>query len=678
MRSLPLLVHRVVIYILAAPYSFVQYIILVSDPSHTMEKASLFLAMIIYLLICMSSRCNFAHATDALFPGQSLSGNHTLLSKNGAFELGFNCLSPPCSEFTLGIWYVNSSTCKALLVWVVLVEQLYHMPLEPYLTSDPWTSSFSLSYGNLQLTSLAPYYSSIIWSSATGMKDISASAVAVLLDNGNLVIRDQVNSSLLFWQSFDSLGDTLLPGGWLGLDVPYMYSAKNNDSACDSSYLARNTNQPKGFTIVHSTGCLRVHSLQYSGTFPSWIDFLEDEDSLFLSKNSDIYVRLDSDGTLSAAKLGGCGTLLWSARHSWQENSDSMKQKSHSKIKTLVLTTIAIVLGLFLMLFWIRKRMERPLSCNGALIVFSEAHIKKATKSFSEKLGEGGFGCVFKGELPGFSLVAVKKLKSIAQGEKQFRAEVQTIGMIHHINLVRLFGFCVQGRTRLLIYEYMENGSLNSHLFSKKSAKLTWDLRYHIALGTARGLAYLHEECKECIIHCDMKPDNILLDAEFCPKIADFGMAKLLGRDFSRALTTMRGTIGYLAPEWISGLPITHKADVYSYGMMLLEIIYGRRNAEKIREGKYTYFPIFAAIKVNEGDAISLLDPRLESQADIEQLNRVCRIACWCIQDAEDHRPMMRQVVHMLESDGSRNPTYSKITSKLCWHVGLLLLCGCG
>ncbi|KAM0907894.1 hypothetical protein ACQ4PT_015822 [Festuca glaucescens] len=383
----------------------------------------------------------------------------------------------------------------------------------------------------------------------------------------------------------------------------------------------------------------------------SWIDFLEDEDSLFLSKNSDIYVRLDSDGTLSAAKLGGCGTLLWSARHSWQQNSDSMKQKSHSKIKTLVLTTIAIVLGLFLMLFWIRrKRMERPLSCNGALIVFSEAHIKKATKSFSEKLGEGGLGCVFKGELPGFSLVAVKKLKSIAQGEKQFRAEVQTIGMIHHINLVRLFGFCVQGRTRLLIYEYMENGSLNSHLFSKKSAKLTWDLRYHIALGTARGLAYLHEECKECIIHCDMKPDNILLDAEFCPKIADFGMAKLLGRDFSRALTTMRGTIGYLAPEWISGLPITHKADVYSYGMMLLEIISGRRNAEKIREGKYTYFPIFAAIKVNEGDAISLLDPRLESQADIEQLNRVCRIACWCIQDAEDHRPMMRQVVHMLES----------------------------
>jgi serine/threonine protein kinase len=221
--------------------------------------------------------------------------------------------------------------------------------------------------------------------------------------------------------------------------------------------------------------------------------------------------------------------------------------------------------------------------------------------------------------------------------------------MIQHINLIRLFGFCAEGSERFLVYEYMENGSLNSHVFSNSAAKLIWELRHHIALGTARGLAYLHEECKDCIIHCDMKPDNVLLDAEFCPKIADFGMAKLLRRDFSRALTTTRGTIGYLAPEWISGLPITHKADVYSYGMMLLEIISGRRNAEKIKEGKFTYFPIFAAVKVNEGDVMCLLDSRLEGDVDVEWLRRACRIARWCIQDAEDHRPMMGQIVQMLE-----------------------------
>ncbi|KAF7088285.1 hypothetical protein CFC21_091410 [Triticum aestivum] len=314
------------------------------------------------------------------------------------------------------------------------------------------------------------------------------------------------------------------------------------------------------------------------------------------------------------------------------------------------LTIIVIVIGLTV-LWRCRTKLFRARTMyeNGSLVVFSFAQIKNSTKKFSEKLGEGGFGCVFMGTLPGSAAVAVKRLKCLGQGEKQFRAEVQTIGMIQHNNLVRLLGFCADSSSRLLVYEYMEKGSLNSHLFRKDSAKLSWKLRYHIALGTARGLAYLHEECKDCIIHCDMKPDNVLLDAQFCPKIADFGMAKLLGRDFSRALTTMRGTIGYLAPEWISGLPITHKADVYSYGMMLFEIISGRRNAEKIKEGSFTYFPIFAAVKVHEGDVMCLLDSRLEGDADLEQLSRACRIACWCIQDAEDHRPMMGQVVQMLE-----------------------------
>uniref|UniRef100_A0A0E0FIM8 Protein kinase domain-containing protein n=1 Tax=Oryza nivara TaxID=4536 RepID=A0A0E0FIM8_ORYNI len=302
-------------------------------------------------------------------------------------------------------------------------------------------------------------------------------------------------------------------------------------------------------------------------------------------------------------------------------------------------------------------------------MIFSNSQLKNATKGFSEKLGEGGFGCVFKGTLPGFSVVAVKKLKDLRQGEKQFRSEVQTIGMIQHINLVHLLGFCAEGSKRLLVYEYLVNGSLNSHLFSNYSAKLTWNLRYCIAHGIAKGLAYLHEECRHCIIHCDMKPDNVLLDAEFCPKIADFGMAKLLGRDFSRALTTMRGTIGYLAPEWISGLPITHKADVYCYGMMLLEIISGRRNSEKIKEGRHTYFPIYAACKVNEGDVMCLLDRRLDGNADAEQLEKACRIACWCIQDAEDHRPMMGQVVHMLE--GVTDVEVPPVPRSLQYFVGM-------
>ncbi|MFQ6637298.1 hypothetical protein Gotur_014244 [Gossypium turneri] len=152
------------------------------------------------------------------------------------------------------------------------------------------------------------------------------------------------------------------------------------------------------------------------------------------------------------------------------------------------------------------------------------------------------------------------------------------------------------------------------------------------------------------IYHCDIKPENILLDAEFCPKVADFGLAKLVGRDFSRVLTTMRGTRGYLAPEWISGVAITPKADVYSYGMMLFEIVSGRRNSQQCEDGKVRFIPTWAASLITEGgDVLSLLDPRLNGVAPVEEISRLCKVACWCIQDAETQRPSMGQVVQMLE-----------------------------
>eukprot|EP01018_Ginkgo_biloba_P011460 Gb_02501 [translate_table: standard] len=237
----------------------------------------------------------------------------------------------------------------------------------------------------------------------------------------------------------------------------------------------------------------------------------------------------------------------------------------------------------FALLFWWRRRRLPVKSADyvpATLTTFSYRELQTATKNFSDRLGGGGFGSVFKGTLQDNSLVAVKKLEGLSQGEKQFRMEVSTIGTIQHVNLVRLRGFCSEGSKRLLVYEYMPNGSLNSFLFGKGNSEhevLDWKTRFGIALGTARGIVYLHEKCRDCIIHCDIKPENILLDANFCPKVADFGLAKLVGREFSHVLTTMRGTRGYLAPEWLSGLPITAKADVYSFGMTLLEIIAGRR-----------------------------------------------------------------------------------------------------
>ncbi|KAG4967640.1 hypothetical protein JHK87_033291 [Glycine soja] len=313
---------------------------------------------------------------------------------------------------------------------------------------------------------------------------------------------------------------------------------------------------------------------------------------------------------------------------------------------------VLLILFVFVMLRRRKRHVGTRTSVEGSLMAFGYRDLQNATKNFSEKLGGGGFGSVFKGTLPDSSVVAVKKLESISQGEKQFRTEVSTIGTVQHVNLVRLRGFCSEGTKKLLVYDYMPNGSLESKMFHEDSSKvlLDWKVRYQIALGTARGLTYLHEKCRDCIIHCDVKPENILLDADFIPKVADFGLAKLVGRDFSRVLTTMRGTRGYLAPEWISGVAITAKADVYSYGMMLFEFVSGRRNSEASEDGQVRFFPTIAANMMHQGgNVLSLLDPRLEENADIEEVTRVIKVASWCVQDDESHRPSMGQVVQILE-----------------------------
>ncbi|KAK9156050.1 hypothetical protein Sjap_003530 [Stephania japonica] len=325
-------------------------------------------------------------------------------------------------------------------------------------------------------------------------------------------------------------------------------------------------------------------------------------------------------------------------------------------------TTILLGIAFFFLSKWLRRRSTRMPEVEeryAFLTAFRFKDLKTATNNFSNKLGSGGFGSVFKGTLSDSTAIAVKTLEGFSQDQKQFRSEVSTIGLIQHVNLVRLRGFCSEGRKIMLVYDLMPNGSLDKYLVHQNNSRiLTWQQRYQIATGVARGLAYLHEECRECIIHCDIKPENILLDAEFTPKVADFGLAKLLGREFSRVLTTMRGTIGYLAPEWTSGVAITAKADVYSYGKMLFEIISGRRNLKRSTNGKVCFFPTWAARKViSEGQPVlSILDNNLEGMANIEELTRAFRVACWCIQEEETQRPLMGQIVQILEGLLEVNP----------------------
>ncbi|OWM83529.1 hypothetical protein CDL15_Pgr013010 [Punica granatum] len=333
------------------------------------------------------------------------------------------------------------------------------------------------------------------------------------------------------------------------------------------------------------------------------------------------------------------------------EVPDSPKKNNKGIILGSVGAAAVALLVIVLLGAWRwRSRGGWTKSAEGSLLAFGYRDLQAGTKNFSERLGGEGFCSVFKGTLPDSTIVAVKKLESVSKGEKQFRTEVSTIGTIHHMNLVRLRGFCSEGSKKLLVYDYMQNGSLDAHLFSHEPKVLDWNTRYQIALGTARGLTYLHEKCRDCIIHCDLKPKNILLDMEFCPKVAAFGLAKLMGQESSSVLTTMRGTRDYLAPEWISGVAITAKADVYSYGMMLFEFVSGRRNSDQSDDGKVHFFPTWAAKMLTEGgDLLELLDPRLGRDADMEELTRVCRVACWCVQDEEHDRPSMGQVVLILE-----------------------------
>ncbi|KAI3754019.1 hypothetical protein L2E82_26105 [Cichorium intybus] len=287
------------------------------------------------------------------------------------------------------------------------------------------------------------------------------------------------------------------------------------------------------------------------------------------------------------------------------------------------------------------------------LDIFGFGELRDATDDFSpaNKLGEGGFGPVYKGTLDDGRVIAVKHL-SIAshQGKSQFIAELKTISAVQHRNIVKLYGCCVDGEKRLLVYEYLKNKSLNQALFGSNKLSLTWSTRFEICIGLARGLSYLHEASCVRIIHRDVKSSNVLLDSHFNPKISDFGLATICDDTKRHMSTHMPGTIGYMAPEYAMRGHLTVKADVFGFGVVALEIISGRPNSDWNLEDGRVYLLEWAWNLHEANREMELVDENL-SDFDENEVKRVMRVALLCTQTSQKKRPSMSRVVAMISGD---------------------------
>ncbi|CAN1324698.1 Probable serine/threonine-protein kinase At1g01540 [Linum perenne] len=284
--------------------------------------------------------------------------------------------------------------------------------------------------------------------------------------------------------------------------------------------------------------------------------------------------------------------------------------------------------------------------------------LEEATNCFADSnvVGEGGYGIVYHGVLQDGGQVAVKNLlNNRGQAEREFKVEVEAIGRVRHKNLVRLLGYCAEGARRMLVYEYVNNGNLEQWLHGEVGpcSPLTWEIRMNIILGAAKGLAYLHEGLEPKVVHRDVKSSNILLDQLWNAKVSDFGLAKLLCSERSYITTRVMGTFGYVAPEYASTGMLNESSDVYSFGILVMEIISGRNPVDYARPPEEVNLVDWIKKMVTSRNAEGVLDPKLSEKPASRALKRALLVALRCVDPISQKRPKMGHIVHMLEADDS-------------------------
>eukprot|EP01018_Ginkgo_biloba_P005398 Gb_10838 [translate_table: standard] len=333
-------------------------------------------------------------------------------------------------------------------------------------------------------------------------------------------------------------------------------------------------------------------------------------------------------------------------------NLSEPSSKKQSKLLPILLGSIGgvfLIIAVLCVMFTFRHSFQQL--C--ALVRLQSKKDKKGNFDNNNVLGEGGFGTVYKGNLLDGRQVAVKKLNGsrTTQAMAEFVTEAKLINSVRHRNLVRLLGCCTRGHERLLVYEYMPNGSLDKHLLGDITSPLNWETRFDIIVGTAPGLAYLHEDSNVRIVHRDIKCGNILLDDKFHPKIADFGLAKFFPEGETHVSSRVGGTIGYTAPEYAAYGHLSEKADVYSYGVVVLEIVSGRKCMNTRLPAHMQLLLEWAWNEYESDQALGIVDAKLEGTYPQEQVLRVITVALLCTQGSADLRPPMSQVMSMLTRD---------------------------
>lgn len=468
--------------------------------------------------------------------------------------------------------------------------------------------------------------------------------------------------------------DTFNNPGWDPKDVG-SHVGINNNSLVSSNYTFWNASSHSQ-DIAHAKISYDSVTKNLSVTWAYDLTTSDPKESSSLSYIIDLAKVLPSEVMLGFIAAAGTNTeehrLL-----SWELSSTLDSEQADSKIGMIVGISVSGFVFLTFLVFttavvWSRKQRKKKerdianmISINEDLEreagprKFSYKDLVSATNKFSShrKLGEGGFGAVYEGNLKKINtMVAVKKLSSGSrQGMKEFLNEVKIISKLRHRNLVQLIGWCNEKNEFLLIYELVTNGSLNSHLFGKGPHLLSWDIRYKIALGLASALLYLHEEWDQCVLHRDIKASNIMLDSDFNVKLGDFGLARLMNHDLGSHTTGLAGTFGYMAPEYVMKGSASKESDIYSFGIVLLEIVTGRKSLERTQEENSD----------TESDERSLVervwehygkqelmtscaDEKLGKDFDMKEAECLLVLGLWCAHPDKNSRPAIKQAIHVL------------------------------